>query len=177
MRKLFLLFSVLSISCNIFAQEKNAVSHSLISFKIKNMGINTGGTIAGLAADIQFKPTDLATSTINATVETNTINTDNDGRDEHLKSADFFDVTHFPKISLKSVSFKHKSGINYTGEFNLEIRGKTKLVELPFTYIDNGTNETFKGSLKINRLDFGVGGSSLILSDEVLVSIEVEKSK
>jgi len=177
MKKLFLLLALICLNFVVFSQDKNTVSHSSISFKIKNLGINTGGTFGGLSSEILFKPTDLAASSINATVETNTINTDNESRDEHLKSEDYFDVARFPKISLKSVSFKHKGGNNYSGAFNLEIRGKIKLIELPFTYIDNGTTESFKGSFKLNRLDFGVGGSSLILSDEVTVSVEVEKNK
>jgi polyisoprenoid-binding protein YceI len=141
------------------------------------MGIGTGGSISGLQADIKFNPNDLALSTIESSVETNTLNTDNDSRDEHVKSVDFFDVARYPKITLKSVSFKHKSGANYSGMFNLSIKDKTKPIEIRFTYTEKEGIQKFEGSFKINRLDYGIGGTSLVLSDEVIVSVEVEAGK
>jgi len=140
------------------------------------MGIGVSGTVGGLLADVQFNPANLASSTISASVDANTINTDNSSRDEHLKGEDFFDVSHFPKIAMKSVSFKHKSGNNYSGLFNLTIKGKTKQVEIPFSFIQKGSTGTFKGGFKMNRLDFGIGDSSLVLSDDVTVSIEADVS-
>ena len=177
MKKFFaaaILFIVASTGLS-FAQ--TAVSHSVISFKIKNLGINTNGTIGGLQADVHFNPADLTTSTLSATVDVTTLSTDNNSRDEHLKSEDFFDLAKYPKISLKSVAFKHKSGDSYTGTFNLTIKDKTKQLDIPFTYVDKGTSLVFNSAFKINRRDFGVGGSSMILSDEVNVTIEAEATK
>src|ERR1700761_2015679 len=172
MKKLFALLIIATIASS-FTLFKNTIIRSAITFQIKNMGIGTGGSLGGLQADIQFKPADLATSSIEATVDVNTINTDNSSRDEHLKSDDFFDVAHHPKITLKSVSFKHKSSSNYTGVFNLTIRAKTKQVEVPFTFTEKDNSQAFKGTFKINRLDYGVGGTSLVLSDEVIVNIDM----
>ena len=176
MKKLFSLLLIVAIASS-FTLLKNTIIRSAITFQIKNMGIGTGGTIGGLQADIQFKPADLASSSIEASVDVNTINTDNSSRDDHLKSDDFFDVAHYPKIILKSVLLKHKSGSNYTGTFNLTIRGKTKQVEMPFTYTEKENSQAFKGTFKINRLDYGVGGTSLVLSDDVTVNIDVECGK
>lgn len=156
---------------------QNTIAHATISFKIKNLGVNTNGTLGGLQAVTHFNPADLTTSTLEATVEVSTVNTDNSKRDEHLKSEDFFDFNKYPKISLKSVSFKHKSGSNYTGIFNLTIKDKTKQVEIPFIYTDKGATVAFTGTFKINRLDYGVGSSSMILSDEVTVTIDAEATK
>ncbi len=136
------------------------------------MGIGVDGTIGGLQADVHFNPADVTNSTIEASVDANTINTDNSSRDEHLRSEDFFDVAHYPKLILKSVSFKHGNGNNYTGRFNLTIKGKTKLVEIPFTYTQSNNTGAFKGSFKLNRRDYGVGSSSLVLADEVTVNID-----
>lgn len=153
------------------------ISHSSISFKIKNLGVNTNGTIGGLQADVHFNPADLTTSTLSASLDVNTLNTDNSSRDEHLRSEDFFDLAKYPKITIKSVAFKHKSGDNYAGTFNLTIKDKTKSVEIPFTYADKGNSFAFNSTFKINRRDFGVGGSSMILSDEVNVTVAIETSK
>ncbi len=141
------------------------------------MGITTGGSIGGLTPKIHFIPANLNESTMEASVDVATINTDNSGRDEHLRSEDFFDVARYPKISLKSVAFKHKSGNNYVGTFNLTIKNRSKQIEIPFTYLDKGNDVEFKGAFKINRLDFGVGSSSLVLSDDVIINIDCEEKR
>jgi polyisoprenoid-binding protein YceI len=177
MKKIIVSIIILLVTGAGFASAQNAVTHSTISFKIKNLGINTGGTIAGLQANVRFNPADLASSTLEASVEVNTLNTDNSSRDEHLRKEDFFDLAHYPKITLKSVSFKHKGGNNYSGIFDLTIKGKTKQVEIPFAYADKGNSITFNGTFKLNRLDFGIGGSSLIMGNEVTVTIDAEATK
>ena len=121
MKKIYIAaFLIFAVTAG-FAQ---TVTKSDISFKIKNLGFNVTGTFSGLQADIKFKPNDLAGSSIEASVASNTINTDNEGRDNHLKSDDYFGVEKYPKITIKSVSFKRKSGSNYTGSFNVTIRDK-----------------------------------------------------
>jgi polyisoprenoid-binding protein YceI len=177
MKKLFVAIVSIIIFTSAFASAQTAINHATIVFKIKNVGIYTTGTISGLQADVHINPSDLKSSTLTAVVDVNTLNTDNSSRDEHLKSEDFFDPAKYPKITLKSISFKHRSGNNYIGEFNLTIKDKTKQVEIPFTYTDKGTSVEFNGTFKINRLDYGVGESSMILSDEVIISIDAEAVK
>jgi len=160
-----------------FAQTAPVVTKAGIKFQIKNLGINTGGTIGGVKATIHFDPAQLATSTIEATADVATIFTDNDERDTHLKSADFFEVQRYPRITMRSVAFKRKSGANYVGTFNVTIKDKTKQLDVPFTYTENGNTAAFTGTLKLNRLDFGVGGSSLVLSNDVTATITVELNK
>jgi polyisoprenoid-binding protein YceI len=175
MKKLLPLIVILFFVTTTFAQVK--VTKAKITFQIKNLGINTNGFFGNMQANIQFDPAALATSAIEATTDVNSINTDNDTRDEHLRSDEFFDAAKYPKITMKSVSFKHKSGNNYTGQFNLTIKNHTKAFEIPFTYITTGNGATFKGGFKLNRLDFSVGDKSLVLSNDVTVSIEIETAK
>jgi len=177
MKKLATLIGIFILTGIGFASAQNVITRSAISFKIKNMGIGTGGTIGGLQAIVKFNPADLPASRLDASVEVNTINTDNSMRDEHLRGEDFFDLAHYPKITLKSVSFKHKSGNNFSGIFNLTIKGKTQQVEIPFTYADKGNSIIFNGTFKLNRLDFGIGGSSLVMSNEVTVIVDAEATK
>jgi polyisoprenoid-binding protein YceI len=169
-------FLIISIAAG-FAQGASTVTKSNIKFQIKNLGINTGGTLGGVKASLQFNPSQLATSSIEATADVATINTDNDQRDEHLRSAEYFDVQHYPRISMKSVSFTHKSGNNYVGKFNVTIKDKTKQLDVPFTYTENGNTAAIIGTVKLNRLDFGVGGSSLVLSNDVTATIQLELTK
>jgi len=119
----------------------------------------------------------LDSSSIEATADVTTLNTDNDMRDEHLKSDSYFDVARYPRIIMKSVSLKHKSGNNYSGQFNVTIKGKTQTLEMPFTYVESSGTATFSGTLKLKRTDFGIGSSSMVMSNDVKVAIDVETSK
>jgi len=178
MKRIPLTLSFIAFSIAIaFAQSPATVTKANIKFQIKNLGINTGGVLGGVKATVVFNPAQLATSSIEATADVTTINTDNDERDVHLKSADFFDVQRYPRITMKSVSFKHKSGANYVAKFNLTIKDKTKQLDVPFTYNENGNNAVLTGTVKLNRLDFGVGGSSLVLSNDVTTTITLELNK
>jgi len=177
MKRIFAPVILLLLTTCTFAQVKTSVTKSTVTFQIKNLGINTGGSLGGMQANIQFDPANLNAGVMEATVDVNTINTGNDSRDTHLRSEDFFDVAHFPKITMKAVSFKHKSGDNYIGRFNVTMKDQTKQIDVPFNYTETGNIAIIKGSLKLNRLDFGVGGSSMVLSNDVTISIEVELSK
>jgi polyisoprenoid-binding protein YceI len=174
MKKLVLYVLLLCFTTYTYAQAKHTVAQATVSYEIKNMGFKTTGTIAGFKANILFDKEHLSTSSIEASVDTRTINSEDDMRDAHLKKEEYFDVDHYNTINMQSVSFKAKNASNYIGEFNVTIKGKTKLVELPFTYVVSGSKAVFKGSFKINRLDFAIGDKSMVLSNEVTVNLNVE---
>ncbi len=177
MKKILLILLVASLSISAAkAQANQTVTKSAVNFEIKNLGIKVTGTLGGFRAEINFDPA-TATGKIEASVETKTINTNSEMRDNHLRKDDYFDVEKYPKIIMKSSSFKHKGGENYTGQFDVTIKDKTKSVEVPFKYIENGKTATYSGKFKINRRDFGVGGNSLILSDEVTVMLDIETTR
>jgi polyisoprenoid-binding protein YceI len=173
MKRLILILFIFSVT-SAFTQSKQTVNKASVTYQVKNMGFTTSGFFSGLSGDIKFDKAHLATSSIEASVETKTINSDDEARDAHLRKEDFFDVDHYPKMTIKSVSFKQKGGNNFTGLFDLTIKGKTRQVEVPFTYVQNGTAGVFKGNFKINRLDFGVGESSMVLSNEVSINVTIE---
>jgi polyisoprenoid-binding protein YceI len=161
-----------------FAQiTKHPVTKSSVTFQIKNLGINVGGSFSGLKADIDFDPAHPEAGSIEASIQANTVNTDNETRDSHLKSDSYFDAEKYPEIKMKSVSFKHNGGDNYTGIFNLTIKDKTNQVQVPFTYTENSNDGLFKGTLKIKRSDYGVGSKSLVMANDVTISIEVVTGK
>jgi len=176
MKRFFVLIAIIA-TCSNALHAQTSIIRSAITFEIKNMGITTGGSLGGLTANVHFTPANLTASTIEASVDVATINTGSSAKDEHLRSEDFFDAARYPKISLKSIAFKHKSGNNYTGTFTLTIKDKSKQIEIPFSFLDKGNTDQFKGTFKINRLDFGVGSSSMILSDDVIVHIDCEEKK
>ncbi|GAA4332339.1 YceI family protein [Mucilaginibacter gynuensis] len=177
MKKFGFLLVCAFIMSSAYAQTKTTITRQVVRYEVKNMGITTEGKFSDLQADIKFTPAQLATSSIEASIDANSINTENTKRDEHLRSEKFFDVAHYAAITLKSVSFQQKSGNNFKSKFNLTIKGKTKAVDVTFTYTETGNTASFKGSFKINRNDFNVGGSSMVLSDEVTVFIEADITK
>ena len=177
MKKICIALLILIASNTAFAQLKNNITKSKITFEIKNLGIKTGGSIGSMQADVNFDPAKLDASKIEAVADITTINTDNNTRDGHLKGEDYFDVAKYPKITMSSVSFKKKGGNDYVGQFNITIKDKTKLVDLPFTYTNAGSTALLKGSFKINRRDFGIGGGSLTLANEATIFVEAETTR
>ncbi len=174
MKKISLIIAFVATAAITFAQTKQTVTKAAIGYQIKNMGFASTGIFSGLQANILFDKDHLTTSSIEASVDTKTVNSDDDSRDEHLRKPDFFDVEHYPKMTIKSVSFISKGGNNFIGQFDLTIKGKTKRIELPFSYAAKGNTAVFNGTLKINRLDFGVGESSMVLSNDVTILLNVE---
>lgn len=136
----------------------------------------TDGKFGNVKATIQFDPLHLDSSNIDAFIDANSVNTDNDTRDGHLKGQKFFDAEKYPQITMKSTGFQ-KKGSGFLGKFNLTIKGVTKPVDVPFTYAEANGKADFNGSFKINRRDFNVGGNSMVLSDEVTVTIKVQTVK
>ena len=178
MKKLhFIIIIVFIAATQTFAQVKHAVTKSSVTYEIKNMGITTSGKFKTMQAEIAFDKDNLAVSSVEATVDVNSIDSDNAMRDNHLKAEDYFDAAKYPKIIMKSTAFKKKAGNNYVGIFNVTIKGKTKPVEVPFTYTESTNVALFKGSFKINRKDFVVGGNSMVLADDATIELVVETSK
>lgn len=177
MKRIFLLLLPLLFLVNLASAQKSNILKSDIKFQLKNLGVKTGGSFNALQANINFDPARPETSSIEAALDVKSINTDNELRDSHLRSDEYFDAEKYPAITMKSISLKHKSGDNYVGQFNLTIKNQTKQFEVPFTYTADATSATFKGGLKLNRLDFNIGGKSLVMSNDVSVSIEVQVAK
>ncbi len=181
MSRIFLFFSFLIFSFTAFSQKyKPANAGSKVHFTIKNFGISTGGDLSDLKGDINFVPANVTASSFNVSVSVSTIDTDNETRDKHLKSKEYFDEEKFPLITLVSTKInktnKTKSGVYYfTG--NLLMHCVTKQISFPFSIVQNGSDYLFAGSFIINRLDFGIGSASAVLSNSVKVSLSVLAKK
>jgi polyisoprenoid-binding protein YceI len=165
-------FLCLSFQCS-FAQFHPVAGESSVRFGLKNFGFNTGGTLDAPEGEIVFNPDDLTKSSFRVTIKAESINTDNESRDEHLKEEAYFDVKNYPLIRFVSSSVKAtgKKG-SYQTLGVLTVKNKSKEITVPFTAEKNGNGWTFSGSFKINRKDYDIGGSST-LSDEVTVDIKV----
>ncbi len=160
------------------AQNKDwTVSSSAIKFKIKNAGFMVDGIFEGMEAKIHFDAAKSYSNSIEASVDAKTINTDSEGRDKHLKKEEYFSVDKFPKINLVASTFAKQADGSFKGYFKLTLKGVTKEVVIPFTFIEKENKALVSGSFKIDRRDYGVGESSLILSDNVTVTVELNLVK
>ncbi|HVW14328.1 MAG TPA: YceI family protein [Mucilaginibacter sp.] len=178
MKKIYLiLISFLFISYSFAQVKQQTVTKSSVLFHIKNLGITIDGTLAGFKGDIKFDPANLPASSIQASVDVNTIDTDNGMRNDHLKSDSYFDAEKYPTITMKSTAFRHRSGNNYVGTFDLTIKNVTRSVNVPFSYVETGADGVFKGNFQIERTDYGVGGKSLVMSNDVKVELRVTTAK
>ena len=172
----FLLFSFFAISQNY----KPVDAGSKVHFVIKNFGISTGGDLHGLSGNINLVPSNISASSFDVAVNVNTIDTDNENRDTHLKSPEYFNAEKYPLITLKSTKI-NKTNKSNTGLYQftgtLTIHGISKSIVFLFTAMPNGTDYLFAGNFTINRLDFGVGKNSSVLSNTVKVSLSVLAKK
>ncbi|RFM26632.1 YceI family protein [Deminuibacter soli] len=157
----------------VYAQAlKPADEKEAIDFTIKNFAINTHGSLGGLKGSIVWAPASLSTASFNITVDVNTINTGVEARDNHLRKEEYFDVAKFPVISFTSVEITAADNA-YKVSGNLTVKGVTKVISFPFTAKQEGAGYLFEGNFTINRRDFGIGGSSLVLSDDVKIALKV----
>jgi len=167
----------LLIITSIHAQQYQPVSDkSNVKFSIKNFGINTGGSFSGLTGTINFDKDNPEKASFDMSVEAATVNTDNDSRDSHLRKAEYFDVANHPTITFKSEKVTGKGNkLTVTGQ--LTIKGTSKTVSIPFTAEAKENGYQFEGSFQLNRRDYKVGGNSVVLGDNVTVTLVVFAKK
>ncbi|PTS97236.1 polyisoprenoid-binding protein [Pedobacter sp. HMWF019] len=189
MKKIFLLVAVLTTALFAFKPAADSTwtadtAHSKIGFVVTHLMItDVEGSFKNFESTITSAKPDFSDAVVVLSADVNSVNTDNDKRDEHLKGADFFDAAKFPKLTFKSTSVKKVSGNKYKVAGNLTLHGVTKAVTLDATLRGVTTNpmskkETagFKVSGTIKRSDFGFGAKfpNAMLSDEVTLNANTE---
>jgi polyisoprenoid-binding protein YceI len=156
-------------------------AHSEINFKVKHMLVSTvRGNFDKFDATIETGKEDFSDAKIKFEADVNSINTKNEQRDAHLKSADFFDAENHPKMKFESTSVKKISDYEMQVKGNLSLRGITKEITLNVIY--NGTVSGFGDSKvagfevsgKLNRFDYGLKWNALTEAGGVVVSNEVK---
>ncbi|MFT4201298.1 YceI family protein [Gordonia sp. (in: high G+C Gram-positive bacteria)] len=159
-------------------------AHSTIGFSVKHLMVSKvrgkfdtfSGTIT-VAQD--------GTPSVSAEIDVNSINTGNDQRDGHIRSADFFDAEKYPKATFVSTAVR-PDGDDYvlTGDFTL--KGVTRPVDLALEFngvnpgMGNGPVAGFEASTVINRKDFGIDiempleGGGVVVGDKITITLEIE---
>lgn len=164
-------------------------SHSSVEFSVRHMVIsNVKGGFDEFDGSILFDPENIENSSVEFSINTASINTKEEKRDDHLRSPDFFDAAKYPNITFKSSAIK-KTSDGHVAVGTLTIRGVSKQIELPFRLSGPVTNPRGQAVLgveveyKLNRQDFGVSWSQkldtggLVVGDEVKVELNIEAQK
>jgi len=163
-------------------------SHSVAEFKVKHMMIsNVKGQFAKVTGVLTLDDSDLANSSVEASIEAASIETRDAQRDAHLKSADFFDVEHFPTLSFRSTRITRTRGGDLSAEGDLTIRGVTRKVTFavegptpPAKDPWGNTRVAVAATAKINRKDFGLTWNAaletggILVGEEVAIALDVE---
>jgi polyisoprenoid-binding protein YceI len=164
-------------------------SHSGITFSVRHMMItNVRGSFNDFDAVVTADPNNLSALEATITIEANSVNTKDEGRDGHLKSPDFFNVEQFPQIIFKTTSLVSKGGEDYTLNGDIMIAGVTKSITLNAEI--SGPAKDPWGNTKygvvadgvINRSEFGLSWNAaletggFLVGDAIKVHIELEFS-
>ena len=159
--------------------------HSEVSFKVRHLVAKTSGRFTKFEGTVNVDTKDITKSTVEVKIDAASVNTDSEGRDKHLRTADFFDVEKFPAITFKSTSVKEvsKGMLEVTGDFTM--RGVTKRITFPIS--NAGTRAGMRpgsmvagfidGALKIKRQDFGITYGPGVLGDDIEISLNIEAGK
>jgi len=162
-------------------------SHSEVGFKVKHLMItNVSGHFTNFEGTLHTNSADFHDAHITFEADVNSVTTNNEQRDEHLRTADFFDGAQFPRILFESKQVKKVDDDHYRLIGDLTIRDQTHSIELSVTYY--GTTQDAWGQTKagfelngrLHRSDYGLRWSAttdaggLILGDEVKLHMSIQ---
>ncbi len=160
-------------------------SHSAVTFSVRHFFTPVNGKFNDYTANITFAADDLKNSSIEVTIPIDAIDTDNEKRDGHLKTADFFDAEKYPTMSFKSTKIEATGDNKFVATGKLTLKDVTKDFKLPFTLLGvmehPGNGKLIAGitsEFTIKRNDFGVGTgdyiSDAVIGNEVTVELNLE---
>lgn len=172
------------------ATYKIDVDHSDIMFKVKHLMISTvTGTFKKFDATLDVSESDLSDAKVWFEADVDSVDTKNEQRDGHLKSDDFFNAEHFPKMTFRSTGIEKSGDDEYLLSGDLTIRDVTKPIELKVEHHGSAKDPWgqermgFEISGKINRKDYGLKWSAvteaggLVVADDVKLAMNVEMVK
>ena len=185
-----IIISIIAVSAILFSFTSKENStwqldkvHSKLGFTVTHLMVSdVEGWFRVFDAKLISSKDDFSDASVEMTAQVNSINTENEQRDTHLKSPDFFDAVKYATITFKSSKFKRVNETNIIVTGDLTMHGITKTIDLG-VYCRIGTNPNSKQSVAgfkitgmINRSDFGIGNSvtTALVSDEVSLISNVE---
>jgi len=156
-------------------------AHSTIDFSVKHMMVSkVKGSFTNFTANLEGNTEDLTGATISVDIDVKSINSNNEDRDNHLRSGDFFDVETYPSIKFVATDIKKKDDGEYDVTGDLTIKDVTKPVTFDVEYGGKGTNPwgqevvAFSAETKVNRKEFGLTWNQALETGGVLVGEDIK---
>jgi polyisoprenoid-binding protein YceI len=168
-------------------------AHTEVGFNVRHIFSKVPGRFTEFSGVLMFDEKDFPASSVEFTIQSKSIDTNNDRRDNHLRSGDFFDVEKYPTLTFKSTRVTAPKNGRFTVEGDLTIRGVTRKVVLDAEFVGAGPfgmggqamgyKAGFEATTTVNRKDFGIvwnkaldsGGT--LLGDDVNIVLHVEAQK
>jgi polyisoprenoid-binding protein YceI len=165
----------LSAQTRVFRVDDN---HTVLGFKASTLLFDVPGRFTRYQVNIQGDPDAPAGAKVQVDIDAKSINTAIQARDEHLRSADFFDVAKYPKITFISQDVR-KDGDRMVVRGTLTLHGVAKQVELPFLAAEgmNGAGTrtwSYRATIPLDRLDFGLGAESVAAKISLKRPVELD---
>jgi len=184
------LAAVLLFTAAAFAQAQYDIdpAHSTAEFSVKHMMItNVKGHFSKLSGTATIDDKDISKSSVEATIDAASVDTSNNGRDNDLRSANFFDVQKYPTLTFKSKKVeKNGDHLKVTGDLTMHCVTKEVVLDVqgptPEVKAFGGLRRAISATTKVNRQDFGltygrVMDSVPVVGDEITINLECELVK
>lgn len=155
-------------------------AHSSINFKIRHFFTPVAGSYGDWDGVLRFDPANLKGSSINMTINAGSVNTANERRDAHLRTADFFETEKFPTMRFVSNDIQKTGENSFVAVGTLTIKETSKQIRLPFTFLGSmphprgGTVAGFKANYQILRNDYGVGTGGYVETQTIGNEVDIE---
>lgn len=156
-------------------------SHSAILFRVKHLGIGyTYGHFRDFSGAFTLDEATPASSSVEFTVKLDSVDTNDEKRDQHLKSPDFFGVNQFPTMTFKSTSVKKGEDGKYAVTGDLSLHGVTKSVTITMAKTGEGDDPYgnhrvgFEGIFQVKRSEFGMDKMLQAAGDDIRIIVAVE---
>ena len=167
-------------------------AHTEVNFSVTHFFTPVTGTFDDFEVTLEIDPENITASSVEARIAVASVNTGNEKRDGHLRTADFFDAKKYPYITFKSTSIRKVSDDEFVASGVLTIRNQKRQVELPIRWLGTqpipeemrgmlgGAKEiaSFKASMTIDRNEYGVGSGSwaatMVVGGDVTIDILLE---
>jgi len=180
-RAIILMALMSSMASSVYAADYELdPTHTSVAFKVRHLLANVNGTFDKVEGKFSYTPNKPEEWKVEAKIQTDSINTRQEQRDNHLKSADFFDVAHYPEITFKSTKVTDFKKDHAKLHGLLSLHGVEKEVVMDIEILglekDPWGNELagFSATITINRKDFGLTWNQLAESGKLLVGEEVQ---
>jgi polyisoprenoid-binding protein YceI len=164
-------------------------SHSEVRFRVRHLLSRVSGQFKDFTGEIVFDPDLPEASRVNVRIDAASIDTGVSDRDTHLRSNDFFAVEQYPELTFVSDRVVRSGADTFTVRGTLTIRGVSRHVELPVTYLGSARDPygkdlvAFEGSIRLNRKDFGLTWNAALetggfpVGDDVEVTLNIEAAR